>query len=302
MSDDILKYKKAIEKSGYPLQLQVGALLDKYFSVEHEWAYLDRDTQELRNIDLFAYKLFRDKKMKDAEIYPQLDLIVECKKSELPIVFFTNGFKPRSTYFLSLSGLKNDSITIKTDDSRSTWSVPPAMVLGLAKELFVREPIYSSFFSRLVRKGKEFELSGSDFFNSVVNPISKAILYNKKVNATPLKTFVHFSLHLMVGLSVVDAPMLTAGLSENGTEIHEAKWVRMIRQDIDSGRNYESIPIDIVNISFLQEYLEKYLLPFSDKFSVNAFKHQRELASRKGFARGMEKLRFDDIEKRLKPL
>jgi hypothetical protein len=50
----------AVEKSGYPLQTIVGDILRSDFDVQQEWCYVDRDSKELRAIDIHARRRLHD--------------------------------------------------------------------------------------------------------------------------------------------------------------------------------------------------------------------------------------------------
>jgi hypothetical protein len=80
----------AVEESGYPLQVFVSDLLQEKYHVEEEWSYLDRDSDGLRALDMRAsMQLYDWKDFKEQpRVRPSLDLLIECKQSELPYVFF----------------------------------------------------------------------------------------------------------------------------------------------------------------------------------------------------------------------
>src|SRR5665647_858773 len=99
LTDDQVRI--AVERSGYPLQTIVGNLLrskpyfkGEEFRVQDEWCFVDRDTQELRTIDLFAELRLHDWDPQP-RVRPQLNLLIECKQSLLPYVFFQTNAAPR---------------------------------------------------------------------------------------------------------------------------------------------------------------------------------------------------------------
>src|SRR3954452_20302428 len=82
----------SILSSGYPLQVVVAQqFLSRNFYVQQEWSYVDRDTSTLRAIDCFASKRYWEHEKNQPRARPELDLIVECKQSPLPYVFFSAG-------------------------------------------------------------------------------------------------------------------------------------------------------------------------------------------------------------------
>ena len=97
----------AIDKSGCPLQTVLGNLLRDDFAVQDEWSFLDRDTKELRAIDLHAGKeLFDRTRLNESpRVRPSINLLVECKQSELPYVFFLSPKPYWTPEFPLISGL-----------------------------------------------------------------------------------------------------------------------------------------------------------------------------------------------------
>ena len=81
------KLNIAVLKSGYPLQTRVAIALKDNFFVQEEWSFIDNQTDEVRTIDLLAEKHLFDKQQK-VRVRPILNLIIECKQSELPYIFF----------------------------------------------------------------------------------------------------------------------------------------------------------------------------------------------------------------------
>ena len=76
----------AIEKSGYPLQGVVAEKLKAAgFDISEEWGFLDKETNAHRSLDLIAWRKLADDK---DPIDPRLELLIECKRSVHPYVFF----------------------------------------------------------------------------------------------------------------------------------------------------------------------------------------------------------------------
>src|SRR4051812_30415188 len=97
----------AIQKSGYPLQQVVGRKLSELgFSVRHEWGFNDYNVQKLRSADLMAnMRLYDFKKVSKLRVRPQLDLLVECKKSVDPYLFFLANESVLNSQFPLVAGL-----------------------------------------------------------------------------------------------------------------------------------------------------------------------------------------------------
>lgn len=81
----------AITKSGYPLQTVVANFFRRTkFRVTEEWGYVDQDEDQLRTIDMKCeLPLFDSANLKgDSKVRPTLVVLIECKQSQLPYVFF----------------------------------------------------------------------------------------------------------------------------------------------------------------------------------------------------------------------
>ena len=295
----------AVSKSGYPLQTIVANSLRPQFHVQEEWGYIDKDTQEPRTIDILAEKQLYDFIQEQPRVRPTLDLLVECKQSALPYVFFLSPSKPWVPHFPLLAGLFKHALTITTDDDASSWEFSVLHALGLAFHPFItKEPEYCMSFTKCVRKGSDVELSGSEAFHGLVLPILKA-MYHFQTAESPPKTALYFDCHLCIGIGVLDASMIGVHVSEQSHDLTLLPWVRVVRHETDEIPDWHHrtrlFAIDIVHRDFLQDYIDKHLLPFAEEFSKLAIKHQQVLASGKAFVPGMGKGRWHRIEQRLEP-
>lgn len=127
--------RDAIASSGYPMQAAVVAAFKKasgrrwpeddqtaWVTVQEEWTYLDQDADQVRAIDALAeVHMWPAHSKQQPRIRPVLSLLVECKQSELPHVFFTRSdrFRPQ---FPTTTGFPHSEVTLHTDDDPSTYS------------------------------------------------------------------------------------------------------------------------------------------------------------------------------------
>ena len=85
------KIRKDIQKSGFPLEIEVTSILTKdgWGVVVHDY-YIDEEESKPREMDVSAYKRFEASKDKRTSNYDVLrvSLVVECKKSDKPWVFY----------------------------------------------------------------------------------------------------------------------------------------------------------------------------------------------------------------------
>jgi len=297
----------AVSKSGYPLQTVITNLLRPDFFVEEEWSYLDEDTNELRAMDIVARKLLWDIYENQPRVRPELNLLVECKKSELPYVFFLSQSKPLTGDYPLIAGLFNSELCLTTDDDLSTWRLPIIEVLDLLSHSFItEEPICCNTFTKCVRQGSSVELTGADLYLGTVLPLIKAMRYFERKEKPP-KTAYYFDCHLIIGIGVLDAPMVGAHMGNESHDLVLLPWVRLFRhrteEHQDSHKSRDRIyAIDIVHKDFFQDYINKHLLPFTNEFSKLIIKHQEVLADGRGFIRGMHENSWTQLEQRLEPI
>ena len=295
--------EKAIKKSGFPLQTLMATYLSKSFYVQEEWPFIDSDSAETRTLDIFANRMFF--KPKDYQSYarPELNMLIECKQSESPYVFFLSTNSPATTDFPLITGLHNSEIELKTDEDRSTHVAPLIECLGLSSHPFISGDIPSAMsFSKYVQNGK-MELQGDEPFRNIVLPLVKGIRHFKDYSNPP-STALYFDCGITLGVVLIDAPLLGVLSNENKNEISELNWVRVFKRTSENAEymhdRSKCFAIDVISKDFLEEYLEKNLIPFMELFSKRVIKHQKVIATGKGFVPGLNKRR-GGIETRLKP-
>lgn len=294
----------AIQQSGYPLQTIIANYLRSNFSVQDEWGYIDRDTKELRTIDIFAQRALYDIYEEQPLIRPSLNLMIECKQSELPYIFLLSPTQPWLLDFPIIAGLGQDEIQITTDDSASTWNYSPTHLLGLESHRFLHDPIYSYTLSKCLRKGKDLELSGGEPYNNLILPIIKSLLHFQ-IAEKPPKTAVYFDVHLALGIGVLNAPMVGVRVLDKSNELILLPWVRVVRheyfENLELWKRSKCLVVDLVHKDFFQQYLEDHVSPFAKDFANLAILHKQEFITGKGFATSMDKDGWGNIEPRLRP-
>ena len=296
---------EAVQRSGYPLQTTVGDILRPDYTVQHEWSYVDRETKELRAIDIHARKwLFDWDKVTHPRVRPALDLLIECKQSQLPFVFFLSGSSPFSLVAPEIAGLRQNNIAIKTDDELSTFNIPVLSALDLDKDAFHKAPPYSNSFSKCVRKGADAELSGTEAYSGLILPLVKS-LHHLRIAEEPVETAVYFDAHLIVPLGVLDAPMIAVSVENGVPSLKLTPWIRVLRHEyMEEAEKFERDriwAIDIIHKDFLSVYLDSHLIPFAKRFSERALRHDNELATGKGFVPALARSWSMPVEGRLIP-
>ncbi|MBX7547440.1 hypothetical protein ABZX95_15975 [Streptomyces sp. NPDC004232] len=295
---------RAIERSGYPLQATVFELLKNDFFIQQEWGFRDRLTGDMRAIDLLATRDLNHRPALESRVRPTLRILIECKQSEMPYIFFSPTRGAGQHRLPQLCGLREDKVIIKTDDDRSSWHFSSMHALGLTEEDFFKTHGYS-IMSKCTRKGKELELSGTDAYNGIVMPLMSAAAHFAEASK-PSERAHWFDVYLVCAVAVVDAPMVAAVSGPEGIELEMRPWCRLFRHEPDRpgafmGHMGISSAIDVVHKDFFREYLQNHLLPFANEFSKRALRNDEVLATGKAFAQGFRADSSAGIEGRLQP-
>lgn len=293
----------AILKSGFPLQTRVSGQLRGKFNVQEEWSYIDKNTSILRNIDIVAEQDFFLEGAAGIRIRPRLNLIIECKQANLPYVFFLSNNSVMVPNFPFLAGLKYDLLKIKSDFDRSTWRLSVLDTLSLSRDNFLlHDPVLCTNFSKGERRGSDIILSGEMPFNEIVHPIMSAMDYFKRVE-TPPKTAHYFDLHMVIGMCVLDAPMIGVRVNDKGHDSEYIPWVRVLRHQTntmpDLAHGLSIFAIEVIHKEYLDEYLTSYLVPFAERLAKLSIKHHHIIADGDGFVPGLDEMSLADIEKNL---
>lgn len=293
----------AITKSGYPLQTIIANKLRNSFHCQEEWSFIDSKTNEIRSLDIMAEKYLFDFSKEQPRVRPTLNLLIECKQSELPYIFFLSPDKLRTSEYPSISGLFHKQITISTNDDPSTWSLPVIHCLDLDQDIFLNDsPPNSMTFSKCARSGKEIVLSGTDSYQGLTLPLIKSLQYFDKAE-TPPKTAYHFDAHLTFAVGIIDGPMIGVAVKETSHESEFLPWVRVFRHESyeheDWFQRRKLFAIDIIHKDYFDTFINKHLLPFANKCAGLIIKHADKIAEGKAFAKGMRKDSWDSIEPRL---
>jgi hypothetical protein len=288
--------EEAVQRSGYPLQTLVARSLGRAFHVREEWSFIDSDTEDLRTLDILAERPFFDFKV-PSRVRPMLDLLIECKQSDLPYVFFLALNRVSMPKFPALAGLFGDTITATTDDDPSTYTCAIQHALGLNKDTFIKEgPRHCTSLSKCMRKGKDLEISGAETFNGIVLPLVKAVQHLQNQEAPPSTAYYH-DMHIALAVAVIDAPMIAVNVTHSGQELTYEPWLRVVRNQaipaehwIDRSRYYA---IDVVHKEFFETYISDHVVPFAERVSKKALEHVVEIVTGEAFVQKLGSRSFD---------
>ena len=256
---------RSITTSGFPLQGVVAHLLRSKYGVTEEWSYVDRDSEGLRSLDVFAFRNLSDA----GSVTPYAALLIECKSSIHPYVFFQNAVE-RTFPFPTICGIRGVSIRQRVGRDNSFQECNATAILGLDDTPFGKTPPVCSAFTQAIAKGNKVHVSGADPFNSIVMPLVKATdhaisLYGSLPSAKDDKLFPT----LVLNICVIDAPMIVVGNPHNAQSVRLEPWVRILRQEAKPDHHrirYKHYVVDVVHRGFLNVFFNTHIEKFLETY------------------------------------
>ncbi|MFF9864090.1 hypothetical protein ACF1G0_01470 [Streptomyces sp. NPDC013953] len=267
---------EAVRRSGYPLQAAVADKLQQALSendiwgeVQEEWAYIDRESGQARALDVFA-DIPLSRSAKGGEAHCRLNILIECKQSELPYVFFLRKEAPQnSVAFPEIIGTAGPDMQIfaPVNDGK----MPPNFSYLLSVhdalachefQVFDNPPFHAISLTKAARRGgSKLELTGEDAYRSITLPLLKSADHLTSIAPRGDRDPIRF----LASLAVVDAPMIGT-LQHDGKNVFLAvPWVRMSYLEPFNERqswNRTASKVryfDVVHSSRLSRYLDVLL-------------------------------------------
>lgn len=248
--------REAIDKSGYLFESQIGYLLrEQDYLVTPNYNFEDAETGESREIDLHAILGYFEE---DLEICLEQLLLIECKKTSNPLVFFS---KPK---YKELKGFDEYFEIIGAPES---FDVPRIKgVTSLEKYLKLSEFSHryklantSSQFCMICRKGNEWEAQHGPVYNGMILPLIKCLSSEKKSYRKSIpKNYIH--LEIIYPIVVVDSALYLMNSETN--EMKRKKWILFYRQ-YESKKVKLSAMIDFVQCKHINTYLKEIKTSFT---------------------------------------
>jgi hypothetical protein len=290
---------KAIAHSGYPLQADVAHAIEQAvqstynvtLNLQEEWTYVDSESDQVRSLDTYAAMNFARRfdnqsrvELGEGEAPPSghshwlygsgLELLVECKQSEMPYVFFVRDDSPSERNdFPEVVGIPSTAIVLHHKEpedeelSDFVFQMSAHDIVGISDLPFFKGPgTYAGSISNLVRRGKKVELTGEEAYRSLMLPLRKASRHLRGIYEPPdaFSDDWFYRIHIVVCLAVLRAPMLASSRHDDEHKVEPIAWVRAWRLDPQTSESSDASYryMDVVHESFLPEYLKMALRDF----------------------------------------
>ncbi|MDF9449914.1 hypothetical protein [Bacillus toyonensis] len=242
------KLLKDIQKTGYPLELKITNIFNKYgWRTRSNSYYIDKDENKGREIDLIASNW---EKLQDDENYLEMSFyfVTEIK---------TAWTKPWVLF----------SVTENND-----WYIRHSVNLEFNKGV-QHSPKIERYFSKNVlnvqsRLGKSFYegFSGNGSRDDIYKALSgsvKALEHYKESSFASKDQSTDKIIDYYIPLIIIDGPLFEAYLDDKGEiQLEEVEYMQAafnyLSPNYNIGSKYGSSIVHIIRFGYLEEFLEKY--------------------------------------------
>lgn len=250
--DKIEKIKEDIEKSGLPLEIDVNDILRKRgWEVSNQRYYLDQVEKKPRYTDIVATRLEEIKSPKLDRL--NITLIMECKRSSKPWVFYTvpKGEMHEPSFGQVFLIKFNSQPKLPYPEYKLFWH--SHYFLGNVNKIAIRS--YVAF------------AEGKNGINTAINQSLKALIYNKNetsVLLTKLPREVWGVIIIYYPVVILDGEIYECEKNKNGLKISKATYEQYeVHYGVSETVKEETYLVDIVK----KEFLHKYLTWLDDEIS-----------------------------------
>jgi len=244
MEDKIVSnIKNDIKKSGFPLEIEVGALLSRNnWDVNHQTYFYDQEEDKARALDIVATRLELIESSRLNRI--NITLLIECKRSfDKPWVFYTT---PKG---------ENHEPMLGSVSFIKFISVPELELRNYG--LFYQSHYFFNEIQKITTLNYEPFSERKNIFTAT-NQVLKALHYKRKTTKELLRKLPSHLQNIVIiyyPLIVFDGMMYECELSENDIEITPLEYIQYKVSHGISGETEETFIVDVVKKKFLDTYI-----------------------------------------------
>lgn len=242
--------REQIEKTGYPLEIEISSILDSKWEVVNTESYFDTDEKKMRDIDIRADKPVIQELM---PLFLDVKLVVECKRDrDFAWVFFTRPLK--FDWIGDIDGQYLDELQVLTKSSETTQIKD--IILGKAayhyKDMNKVAVCYDEF--HLQGKKNSFAQKKKEIFEAQ-NQLKKYISYTNEHEMKAQYPGL-YRLIMYFPCIVFDGQMFEAIVEGTRIRLKRANHILLTTQNRTSYSNWEQgFLIDVVQKTHFGRYL-----------------------------------------------
>lgn len=251
----------ALQNSGYLFEQLVASTLEGLgFHVETNSAFLDREMEKSREIDARAIKVLHTDEKTHVQVI--VELLVECKDMQAPLVFITRNKNRRELDHPKPSEYLFPKSEYELRTSANSY-IPQHGFMHFdlrGRHYYYRERRKATQFAKIVRKGSEWVANHDGIYDSLVLPMAKALEARKSAVKDMVKGGIVW---LFFPVVVTSGPLfeLQAGdpsaLPESRRRV---SFIRELASDVVKGHYLT----DFVVFDALREFVEQDILSFGE--------------------------------------
>lgn len=235
--------KKYIEESGLPLEIEASSKLKEYdWKIRNQAYFFDEEIMKPRTIDIHASKLFL---LENKAVFDRLiiGLIIECKTSERPWIFYTEEYVREKDHLIGImSWLKNI-----IDPSNEQTFKKHMLSLGNYSHYFWHKNERISVIGDVLHKGKDMLYEASCQVTKALNYYKLFLIeLVKKANLKPYGIFYP--------IIIFSGRMFEIKYEYGEFNVEEIKYISYNFSGV--AKEPESFLIEIVHQDFLYDYMK----------------------------------------------
>jgi len=237
--NEVIRIKEYIEKSGLPLEIEITSILREHnWTVNNQAYFYDEDEKKARNIDMFAFKRIDLKTSPDFDRY-HISLVIECKKSTNPWLFYTTTMiKEKLSYLI---WVKN-------------WMNPRDLIDFRKKELRLTK-FLNYFNPKIIKMGviKDVAFSRQDMIFDASCKVLKALDYERKLFHNLLSKLPSNPYGIIYPIIVLDGYIYEVQVTGDSTEVSPVQYLPYHVYGVSNIE--ERFLIDVVQKDYFKDYL-----------------------------------------------
>lgn len=254
----------ALEESGFLFEHSCASALEALgFHVETSWPFADADQPKSRELDLRAFRLALNNEVSKIQVL--VELLVECKDYEAPLVFLQRPKNKREQTSPAPNEIRFPRYSYQRKLAQGSFRDEPGFEhFNLApSHYYHREPVKTTQFVKVVRKGQEWVANHDGVHDALVLPLAKALESRKaevkQGHPRPgdwASIWLFFPVVLVRNRLLVFDPDSPTSLTERG----RVSYVRALDMPPLQG----SYLIDFVSFGYIKNYIETEVLSFTE--------------------------------------